>query len=91
MKLIDEIDGKIHKLWKFWSVRLNVVSAACSATVAAYAGFKAIDPVLVSFVPAWSMSICSAGAVGFTFASIIARGIYQPPKDGLEPPDEDHS
>jgi hypothetical protein len=87
MKLIDELDGKIHKVWKFWSVRLNVVSAACSATVAAYAGLKAIDPVLVWFVPAWSMSLCSAGAVAFTFASIIARGIYQPPKDAL---DEDH-
>jgi hypothetical protein len=91
MKLIDELDGKIHKVWKFWSVRLNVVSAACSATVAAYAGFKAIDPVLVSFVPAWSMSVCSAGAVGFTFASIIARGIQQPPEDGLGPTNEDHS
>lgn len=77
MKLIAEIDGKLHKLWKFWSVRLGVISAACSATVAAYAGFKAIDPTFVRWVPEWTMSACSAGAVAFTFASIIARGIYQ--------------
>jgi hypothetical protein len=90
MKLITELDGKIHKLWKFWSVRLGVVSAACSATVAAYAGFKSIDPLLVKWVPEWTMSACSAGAVAFTFASIIARGIYQ----GNNTPDtdsEDHS
>lgn len=77
MKLIDDIDGRLIKLWRFWSVRFNVVSAACSATVAAYAGFKAIDPVLVRWVPMWMMSACSAGAVLFTFASIIARGIKQ--------------
>jgi hypothetical protein len=90
MNLIDELDGKIHKLWRFWSVRWGLISAACSGTVAAYAGFKQIDPALVAYVPQWTMSACSAGAVASTFASIIARGLKQPPADVPPTDAEDH-
>lgn len=78
MKLIDEIDGKILGVWKFSSVWFSTVAAACSGAIATYEGFKAIDPPLVRHVPLWIMCALAGGAVVFTFASIIARGIAQP-------------
>lgn len=80
MRLIDEINGDIWKLWNFWSVRFNVIAGACSATVAVYEVFKGQDPALIRWVPLWVMAMLAAGAVLFTFASIVARGIKQPEK-----------
>jgi len=78
MKLIDELDGKLSNLWKFWSVRFNVVAGACSATVAVYEGFKAVDPELVKHIPVWPIVALALGAIWCTFTSIIVRGIPQP-------------
>jgi hypothetical protein len=78
MKLIDDIDGSLVKLWKFWSVRWGIVSGACSGTVAAYEGFKAMDPALVRWVPEQAIGVLVLAAVLCTFASILSRGIPQP-------------
>lgn len=78
MNLIDDIDGKLRNLWKFWCVRWNVIAAACSGTVAAYEGFKAMDPVLVRWVPEQAIGVLVLAAVLCTFASILSRGIPQP-------------
>ncbi len=87
MNLIDDIDGKLTKLWMFWCVRLNVLAAACSGAVATYEGFKALDPALVRHIPICIIALLAAGAVLFTFSSILARGIKQPklgPDDNAE-------
>lgn len=78
MKLIDDIDGSLLKLWKFWSVRWGVISGACSGTVAAYEGFKAMDAALVRWVPEQIIGVLVLAAVLSTFASIISRGVDQP-------------
>jgi len=78
MNLIDELDGKLLKLWQFWSVRWGIVSGACSGTVAAYEGFKAMDAALVRWVPEQIIGILVLAAVISTFASILSRGIPQP-------------
>ncbi|TPG50681.1 hypothetical protein EAH75_04375 [Rhodanobacter glycinis] len=78
MKLIDELDGKLLKLWKFWSVRWGVISGACSGAVAAYEGFKAMDAALVRWVPEQAVGVLVLAAVLCTFASILSRGIPQP-------------
>lgn len=78
MNLIDELDGSLLKLWKFWSVRFNVLSAACSGAVFAYEGIKTVDEPLVRHIPLWIMAMLAAGAVLFTFVSIISRGMTQP-------------
>jgi len=78
MKLIDDLDGSLLKLWRFWSVRLNVLSGACSGAVGVYEGFRAVDPAAVRWVPLWIICMLVAGAVVFTFFSLVARGIVQP-------------
>lgn len=78
MKLIDELDGKLTNLWKFWSVRFNLLAGACSATVAVYEGFKAVDPDLVKHIPVWPIVALALGAIWCTFTSIIVRGVTQP-------------
>jgi hypothetical protein len=87
MKLIAELDGRITNLWKFWSVRWGMVSATCSATVGVYEGFKAIDPAIVKDIPVWLISAFAAGAVLFTFSSMLMRGIKQPIKADDNGPD----
>ncbi len=89
MKLIDDIDGNLLKLWKFWSVRWGVVSGACSGTVAAYEGFKAMDASLVRWVPEQVIGVLVLAAVLCTFASILSRGIPQPKL--REPQDDDNA
>lgn len=78
MKLIDELDGRLLNLWKFSSVWFSTVSGACSGAVAAYEGFKAVDPASVRWVPEQVIGSLVLIAVVFTFASIIARGVPQP-------------
>lgn len=78
MNLIPEIEGNMLKLWRFWSVKFGVISGACSATVGVYEGFKAVDSSIVRHVPEQVIGILVAGAVLFTFASVISRGIDQP-------------
>lgn len=87
MKLINELDGKLLKLWQFWSIRWGVVSGACSGTVAAYEGFKAMDATLVRWVPEQIIGVLVLAAVLCTFASIISRGVDQPKL--REPPASD--
>lgn len=89
MKLIDELDGKLVKLWKFWSVRWGVISGACSGAVAAYEGFKAMDASLVRWVPEQAIGVLVLAAVLSTFASIVSRGVDQPKL--REPPGDDDS
>lgn len=84
MKLIDELDGKLSNLWKFWSVRFNVVAGACSATVAVYEGFKSVDADLVKLIPAWPIVVLAVGAIWCTFVSIIVRGVPQPNLHGQD-------
>lgn len=86
MKWIDEVDGRLHLLWMFWSVRFNVLSAACSGAVAVYEGFKLADPQTVTYIPTAVIGALATGAVIFTFAGILARGIVQPK---LQDPCED--
>lgn len=88
LRLIDDIDGSLLKLWRFWSVRFGILAGACSAAVASYEGFKALDPMLVRHVPEWIVGMLAAGAVGFTFASVVSRGIDQP-KLRQPPADDD--
>jgi len=78
MNLIDELDGRLVNLWKFSSVWFSTVSGACSAAVAAYEGFKTVDPASVRWVPEQIIGMLVSAAVLFTFASIIARGVPQP-------------
>lgn len=77
MKLIDELDGSLTRLWNFWSVRWSAVAGACSAAVGVYEGFKAVDPSIVKDIPIWSISMLAAGGVVFTLSSMLARGIRQ--------------
>jgi hypothetical protein len=89
MRLIDELDGQIIRVWKFWSVRWSAVAGAFSLTVATYEGFKATDPALVAYIPAWSMAALALGAVACTLASALARGMFQP-KNAPTSDKEDH-
>lgn len=78
MKLIDDIDGNLLGLWKFWSVRLGVLAAACTAALTTYAGFKVIDPAIVAWVPTWVLGALAGGGMLFSAAGVVARGIPQP-------------
>lgn len=78
LSLIPDIEGRLRNLWVFWSVKFGVLSGICSGTVAAYEGFKAIDPSLLAHFPEQVMGILATLAILFTFASLIARGIDQP-------------
>jgi hypothetical protein len=78
MNMIDELDGRITKLWMFWSVKFSTLAAGCSATVGVYEGFKAADPELVKHIPIWPIIVLVIGALFFTFSSMLARAIPQP-------------
>jgi hypothetical protein len=78
MKLIDELDGSLLKLWGFWSVRLGVLAAACTAALTTYAGFKVIDPAIVAWVPMWVLGALAGGGMLFSASAVVARGIPQP-------------
>ena len=82
MNFIDEINGDLWKLWKFWSVRWSSFAAMCSVTIGVYEGFKATDPALIRWVPVWIMAMLAAGAVLFTFASMYSRALRQPDNRG---------
>lgn len=78
MRMIDELDGQITNLWKFWSIRLNAVAGACSTGVMTYEGFKTADPALVRWIPLWIICMLAAGAVLFIVAAMLARAAKQP-------------
>lgn len=90
MKLIHEIDGQLLHLFKFWSVRWSAVAAACSATATVYEGFKQIDPPSVRGIPEWVITALIVGAMVFTLASMLARGMHQPKLSTTPPDSEDH-
>lgn len=85
MNLIDELDGRLVNLWKFWSVRWNVVSAACMSTVTAYEGFKATDAGLVRWVPEQIIGVLVLMALISIFGAILARGVLQPKLRDVDP------
>lgn len=71
MKLVDDIND----FWKWWSVRFGVIAAAFAATVAAYA---LLPPDMLPAIPAWAKQVLAAGTLGFTFLSVLSRGVDQP-------------
>ena len=82
MKLIDDFDN----FWKFWSVRFGMLSAACSASAAAYAACSAMAPKLVDGVPQWILTALVVAAMVFAFAGVLSRGVKQ---SALKPDDTD--
>lgn len=74
MRLADDVEH----FWRFWSVRLGLLSGACSAAAGAYAACNALAPKLVEGVPQWTLTALVLGAMVFAFAGVIARGIDQP-------------
>lgn len=71
MKLVDDA----HLFWKWWSVRFGVLALAFGGTALAYSQLPAdILPVL----PTWAKQVIGCGSVGFTFLSLLSRGIDQP-------------
>jgi hypothetical protein len=86
VKLVDDIEH----FWKFWSVRLGVLAAACGAGLAAWGAANAIDPRLVRHFPQWTLDALSFGSVIFSTAAVLARAVAQPrlqppPKEGDKP------
>jgi len=71
--LIDDI----HNYWKFWSVRWGVLAAGCTNATVAYAAADKLDPALVAGIPHWVTAVFVVGAMVFSYASVISRGLKQ--------------
>lgn len=71
MKLVDDI----QHFWKWWSVRFGLIASAFAGTVAAYALLPAD---MLPEIPAWAKQVLAAGTLGFTFLSVLSRGVDQP-------------
>jgi hypothetical protein len=71
MKPVDDI----QHFWKWWSVRFGVLAAAFAGTAAAYA---LLPSDMLPSIPAWAKQIIAAGTLGFTFLSLLSRGVDQP-------------
>jgi len=67
-----------HNFWRFWSVRLSILSGAISAAALAYGAMLTIDRSLVAGFPQWAGLALTGSAMVTAFAASIARGILQP-------------
>ena len=65
--------------WSFWSVRLGSIALTFTGTGAVYATARLLEPSLVAGIPSWIPVATTYGAMIFTFAAGLARGIRQQP------------
>lgn len=70
MKLIPDINN----FWRFWSVRLAILSGAFSAVTAAYI---ALPPDWLPTIPQAAKTVLAFGALGTAFGAALARGVVQ--------------
>lgn len=63
-----------HNFWRFWSVRLAILSGAFSAVTAAYI---ALPPDWLPAIPQAAKTVLAFGALGTAFGAAIARGVVQ--------------
>ena len=68
----------IHNFWKWWSVKLGMLSASLSAAATAYGAIYVLAPDLVAGVPRWVGVGITGGAMFSAFASVWTRGVVQP-------------
>lgn len=74
MKLVDDV----HNWHRFWSMRWIIVSAFCSAAVAAYALLPAD---FLPVIPVWVKQGLGLGAVFSAGAAGVMRVVQQKPKE----------
>lgn len=70
MKLIPDINN----FWRFWSVRLAILSGAFSAVTAAYI---ALPPDWLPGIPQAAKTVLAFGALCTAFGAALARGVVQ--------------
>lgn len=68
----------IHNFWKWWSVRLGILSGALSATASAYGAMLLISPTIVADIPKPILTGLAVSAMVTAFLSVWARGVVQP-------------
>lgn len=66
-----------QNFWRFWSVRLSILSGAISAAAGAYGAMLLIDRSLVAGLPAWAGLALTGAAMVTAFAASFARGVVQ--------------
>lgn len=64
-----------HNFWRFWSVRLALVSSVLAAVTAAYVTLPAD---WLPTLPEWLRASLAWATLGTAAASALARGVMQP-------------
>lgn len=82
MNLRDYLIDDIRNWHRFRSVQFAGLASAFAAALVAYGAAYAINPILVSGIPHWFLTVCSIGSMVSSWLSAAWRGIKQPNLQG---------